>query len=105
RVDDLERDEDLGHRAVTPGLVDGRQQRDRSFAGAVGIETLFRDRRSQLWNRRHDFPAHSPMYPFRARARSAAAVYSCVRERLNTALFGTENPDFYRDNCTAETAR
>src|SRR5688572_2164527 len=25
----------------------------------VGIETLFRDRRSQLRNRRHDFPAHS----------------------------------------------
>jgi hypothetical protein len=26
----------------------------------------------------------------------AAAVYSWIRERLNTALFGTENRDFYR---------
>ena len=61
------------------------------------IETLFGDRGSQLRNCRHDFPAHC-FSKIQARARLAAAVYSCVRERLNTALFGTGNPDFYRDN-------
>src|SRR6188768_4077610 len=98
RVDDLERDEHFGHRAVPPRLVDRRQQSDCSFAGAVRIETFFCDRGSQLRNCRHDFPAHC-FSKIQARARLAAAVYSCVRERLNTALFGTGNPDFYRERC------